>query len=447
MHDINKLNPDRLRGQQLYSLARQLIPGGTQLLSKRPEMYAPGQWPPYFERAAGVEVTDLDGRTFVDMTSMGLGASLLGYADPDVEAAVIDRLRRGSTTTLNCPEDVYLAQVLIGLHPWAEMARFCRGGGEAMAIAIRIARAHRKRDLVAFCGYHGWHDWYLAANLGADGDRLGSHLIAGLEPAGVPRGLAGTALPFTYNRIDELHAIVREHGHNLAAIVMEPTRSQPPEGGFLEKVRDISDKSGACLVFDEISVGFRLHHGGAHLRYGVMPDIAVFAKALANGIPMAAVLGRSAVMQAAQTSFISSTFWTEALGPAAAIAAIKKMKESSVHEHVAVIGKMCREGLTSLAERHGVPLKVGGHDALMTINFPLPAALAVQTLFTVRMLDHGFLAGAAFYPSLAHQPSHIMEYLDRADDVFREIRAAIDAGDVEAMIGGPIRHAGFTRLA
>ena len=435
------------RGEDLYRRARQLIPGGTHLLSKRPEMFAPDQWPAYFDSAAGVEITDLDGRTFVDMTSMGLGACLLGYADSDVEQAVIDRLRRGSTCTLNSSEEVELAQMMLQLHPWAQMARFARAGGEAMAIAVRIARAHTRRDRIAFCGYHGWHDWYLAANIDPSGDQLGAHLLPGLEPAGVPAALSGSAVPFTYNHIDELAEIARDHGSSLAAIAMEPTRSQPPENGFLEKVREIADNTGATLIFDEISVGFRLHHGGAHLRYGVQPDLAVFAKALANGIPMAAVLGREEVMQAAQRSFISSTFWTEALGPVAAIATLRKMERSRVWEHIAAIGKQYKAGLRQLASRHGVPLKIAGHDALVSMIFEVPNALALQTLFTVRMLDRGFLAAAAFYPSLAHEARHVERFLDVADDVFREMHQALHCNDVEARIGGPVRHSGFSRLA
>jgi len=434
-------------GQALYQRAKRLIPGGTQLLSKRPEMFAPGQWPPFFRSAKGVEVTDVDGRTFTDMTTMGIGACLLGYADPDVERAVIDRLQRGPMSSLNCPEEVELAEALLAMHPWAKMIRYSRGGGEAMSVAVRIARAFTRRDRVAFCGYHGWHDWYLAANLDTSSDRLDGHLLPGLAPAGVPRGLAGSALPFAYNKIDELRKIVQQHGSELAAIVMEPTRSQLPAPGFLEAVREIADKTGAVFIFDEISVGFRLHCGGAHMHYGVTPDIAVFAKALGNGVPVAAIIGTDRVMQAAQGSFISSTFWTDGLGPAAAIAVLAKMQRINLPAHIQSIGKLYKAGIERLAAKHQLPLKVGGHDVFPAISFASDQALALQTLLTVRLLDRGFLSGAAFYPCFLHQPHHVEKFLSAADEVFAELKAAIAAGDVLSRIGGDVRHSGFSRLA
>ncbi len=285
--------------QQAYSRARQIIPGGTQLLSKRPEMYAPSRWPAYYSEARGCEVIDLDGRCFVDMTTAGIGSCLLGYADPDVTDAVVRRVQLGSMCILNSPEELELAELLLQLHPWAEQARFARTGGESMAVAVRLARAATGRPRVAFCGYHGWSDWYLAANLSEQtaqgaGDPLAAHLLAGLSPCGVPRGLAGTALPFGYNRLDELERHVRAHGRELAAIVMEPTRNRDPGPGFLEGVRALADECGAALVFDEISAGWRFALGGAHLKYGVMPDVAVFAKALGNGHPIGAIVGRAA---------------------------------------------------------------------------------------------------------------------------------------------------------
>jgi glutamate-1-semialdehyde 2,1-aminomutase len=438
-------------GQSLYAAAKTLIPGGTQLLSKRPEMFAPGQWPPYYQSASGCEVVDLDGRRFVDMSMMGIGACLLGYNDPDVSAAVIERVRNGSACTLNNPEEVDLARGLLELHPWAGGVRYARCGGEAMAMAVRIARARTRRDVIAFCGYHGWQDWYLAANLPAGGtgestDNLRGHLLPGLHPRGVPAALGGTALPFRYNQLDELAAIVAAHRPRLAAVVMEPTRSTHPQPGFLEGVRQLCDDCGAVLVLDEITAGWRLHRGGAHLRYGLRPDVAVFAKAIGNGHPMAAVIGTADVMQAAQESFISSTAWSEGVGPAAAVATVRKMRQVDVPAHVAGIGERFRAGLAAVASRHGVPLRLDGHAALTSLVFDHPQALALQTLFTVRMLDRGFLASGAFYPSLAHNVGHVDAYLAAADEVFGELAAALRQGNVESRIGGPMKHAGFARL-
>lgn len=443
--------PTGAQGASVYSKARKLIPGGVQLLSKRPEMYAPGQWPAYFAQARGCEVVDWDGRRFCDMTTSGIGSCLLGYADPDVRAAVQRRVELGSMSTLNCVEEVDLAELLLALHPWAEQVRYCRTGGESMAVAVRIARAATRRDSIAFCGYHGWSDWYLAANLNATSpqesqDSLKGHLLPGLSPDGVPRGLGGTMLPFAYNHLDQLKEQVRAHGSKLAAVVMEPTRSVDPEPGFLEGVRALCDECGAALVLDEITSGWRMLLGGAHLRYHIRPDIAVFAKGLANGHPMGAVIGRQRFMDVAQTSFISSTYWTEGVGPAAALATIEKFQRIDVPEHVARIGERFRQGWLALANSYRVPARATGHAALLSLTFDHPQAAALGTLFTVRMLARGFLTGGGFYPSLGHCERHVDDFMASADDVFAEIAQAIAKSDIEARIGGPVRQTGFARL-
>ncbi|MBI4789817.1 MAG: aminotransferase class III-fold pyridoxal phosphate-dependent enzyme [Chloroflexi bacterium] len=430
---------------QLYQRARRRIPGGTQLLSKRPEIFAPEQWPAYYSRAKGVEVWDVDGNKYVDMSLCGIGASVLGFADPDVDAAVKAAIDNGSMCTLNSPEEVELADLLCEIHPWAEMARYARGGGEAMALAVRIARAHTRRDKVAFCGYHGWHDWYLAANL-ARGDMLDGHLLPGLEPAGVPRGLTGSAIPFRYNHLDELRAIVAENKDELAAIVMEPVRDHDPEPGFLESVRETADEIGAVLVFDEVTAAFRMNTGGIHLRYGVNPDIAVFAKAISNGYPMAAIIGVGRVMQAAQTSFISSTYWTERIGPTAALATIKKFQQHNVAQHLVEAGKRIQTGWKLAAERVGLAVHVGGLPPLSHLAFDYENGQAIATLFTQLMLERGFLASIAFYASYAHQDEHIESYLDATSDVFTVLAEAVRAGAIEDKLNGPIAHAGFRRL-
>jgi len=433
------------KGQKLYGKAKTVIPGGTQLLSKRPEMFLPEHWPSYYGKARGVEVWDLDGNRYLDMSINGIGACVLGAADPDVDEAVKRIIAGGSMSTLNAPEEVELAGLLCELHPWADMVRYARGGGEAMAVAVRIARAHTGRDKIAFCGYHGWHDWYLAANLSED-QALDGHLLPGLEPLGVPRGLLGTALPFRYNCIEELIGIVERHRDDLAAIVMEPIRDHQPEKGFLEDIRAIASETGAVLIMDEVSAGFRLSTGGAHLCFGIEPDMAVFAKAMSDGYPMAAIIGRKAVMEAAQRTFISSTYWTERIGPAAALATIKKHRLNKVHEHLVSMGEKVQSGWKNAAENSGLTVEVGGIYPLSHFTIQHEQSQAAHTLFTQVMLGKGFLASRSFYATYAHRDEHVESYLKAVGETFKMISEALASGQIIERLRGPVAHTGFRRL-
>ena len=236
----------------------------------------------------------MDGNAYTDVSYMGIGANVLGYANDEVDAAAKEAISNGGMCTLNAPEEVYLAQKLLELHPWAGGVRYAKAGGEAMALAARIARAHTRKDIILFCGYHGWHDWYLSANL-SNKNALNDQHIAGLEPLGVPAGLAGTNLPFHYNCIEEFQELMRKHEGKIAAVVMEPIRNDDPEDGFLEKIRKATADAGVVLIFDEITAGFRLCVGGSHKILGVEPDMAVFAKGLTNGYPLSAIIGRKRI--------------------------------------------------------------------------------------------------------------------------------------------------------
>jgi len=259
-------------GIKLWNRAKRLIPGGTQLLSKRSEIFLPEHWPSYYKKAKGVGIWDLDDNHYIDMSIMGVGTCILGYADDDVNDAVKTAVDMGSMSTLNCPEEVELAELLLKLHPWADMVRYAKTGGEAMAIAVRIARACSKKDKIAFCGYHGWHDWYLSSNL-ADDTNLDGQLLPGLKPLGVPRDLTGTAIPFNYNEIGELEEIVKDN--DIGVIVVEPIRHQEPKNNFLENTRRIAEEINAVLIFDEITSGWRMNVGGIHELYKVYPTNSI----------------------------------------------------------------------------------------------------------------------------------------------------------------------------
>jgi len=434
------------KGQKLYKRAKAIIPGGTQLLSKRPELHLPDYWPSYYSKAKGCEVWDLDGKKYIDMSYMGIGACVLGYADQDVNKAVKLAIDRGNASTLNSPQELELADLLLSLHPWAKMVRFACGGGEVMSIAIRIARAKAGKDKVLFCGYHGWHDWYLASNL-ADDKALDGHLLPGLDPKGVPRALKGTAVPFRYNDTKEFLRLIDKYKDEVGVVVMEPLRNFSPKKDFLETIRKVTKKLGIILVFDEVSYGFRLICGGAHLALKIEPDIAAFSKALGNGYPIAAVIGRREIMDVAQDSFISSTNWTNNVGLTAAIATITKFKKNNVARHLMATGKAILDGWVMLAKKHKLKIHTSGMYPIVHFDFEYKDPLALKTLFTQMMLEEGFLATNAFYASYAHKDSHVKKYLKATDKVFGQIAALIEKGNPEQYLKGKVSHAGFRRLA
>ncbi len=433
------------KGISLYRRAKQLIPGGTQLLSKRPEMFLPDQWPSYYKKCRGVEVWDLDGNKYVDMTIVGVGACPLGYGDPDVDAAVIKAVKAGNICTLNVPEEVELAELLCELHPWAEMVRYARTGGEAMAIAIRIARAYTGKSKILFCGYHGWHDWYLSANL-ADNKALDGQLLPGLKPTGVPRELIKTSIPFHYNNLKEFESLINKYKNEIGAVVMEPVRNYWPEKNFLEGIRQATKEKDIPLVFDEVTSGFRMTTGGIHLKLKIEPDICVFAKAIGNGYPMAAVIGKSKFMNVAQKSFISSTYWTDKIGPAAALATIKKYKKYKVCAHLIAMGNMVQEGWRKLAKKYDLNIEITGIPPLSHWEIKEKDSQLIHTLIVKKMLEKGFLTSKAFYATYAHTKEHVNSYLDVLDSVIKESTPYLKNGTIEKLYQGPIAHTGFRRL-
>jgi len=431
-------------GQDLYKRAKQLIPGGTMLLSKRPEMFLPDQWPSYFSEAKGCVVTDLDGNKYTDMSIMGIGTNTLGYGHDEVDAAVFETVRKGNMSTLNCPEEVYLAEKLIEMNPWADMVRFARSGGEANAIAIRIARAASGKDEVAICGYHGWHDWYLSTNHN-DGDGLSGHLLPGLEPVGVPKNLKNTVHPFHYNNFEELTHIIETRP--IGVIKMEVVRNFGPEDNFLQKVRDLATEKNIVLVFDECTSGFRETYGGIFQKYGVQPDVAMFGKTIGNGYALTAVVGKRSVMEAAQKTFISSTFWTERIGPTAALKTLEVMQKIQSWNIITENGKIMQKGWQSLADAHQINIQHAGIPSLATYSFQYTDALKYKTLITQEMLKKGFLASTNFYASIAQKEEHFTSYFNALDEVYGTIKKCIDQNlNIDDLLEGPVCHSGFKRL-
>ncbi|HBR15978.1 MAG TPA: aminotransferase class III [Candidatus Omnitrophica bacterium] len=433
------------KGAALWEKAKRLIPGGNQLLSKRAEMFLPGRWPAYYQKAKGVDIWDMEMTKYVDMSIMGIGSCVLGYANDEMEKVVKAAVEQGNMSTLNCYEEVALAQKLIELHPWAEMARFAKTGGEINAVAIRIARAYTKKDKVAFCGYHGWSDWYLAANL-ADGDNLDGQLLPGLEPAGVPRALTGTAMPFNYGKIEELKQIVTKNKDEVGVIIMEVTRYTAPDLNFLREVRQIAEEIGAVLIFDEISSGFRANTGGMHLLYDIRPDMMTLGKALGAGYPITAVIGKGKIMQAAQDTFISSTYWTERIGFVAGLETIRQYETYHVADHLVEMGNYAHEGLEKIFRSNDLKISVVGMPAVPVIAIKEENPLEIKTVITQEMLKRFYLASNIIYISSAHTREIIDGYLKNMAEVFEHIIPAIKSGRVATLLESPVCHGGFKRL-
>lgn len=432
-------------GNELWVRAKKIIPGGNQIFSKRSERFLPGLWPAYYKKAKGCEIWDLDDTHYFDFAGMGVGTCILGYADDDVDTAVINAIVSGSMATLNVEEEVILAEKLVEIHPWAEMVRFAKSGGEAAAIGIRIGRAASGKDRVAFCGYHGWTDWYLSSNI-ADSKSLDGQLLPGLVPNGVPRSLKDTALPFNYNKIEELEAIVDKYPGEIGVVIMEPRRGAGPENNFLEKVKAITKKIGAVLIFDEITSGFRINLGGIHMTMGVTPDITLLGKALGNGFPISAIVGTREVMEAAQTSFISSTFWSDRVGFAAAIAALDKMKRTNAQEYMVKIGEQIFDGRKKIAADTGMDMKSGGIPSFSYLSFNYKNPVAIQTLYLQEMLKKGYLVDMGSATSTAHTEEIVKKFLEVEWGVLAKIKKHIDSNEVESNLEGDIRHTGFKRL-
>lgn len=431
------------KGQKLWNRAKKVIPGGNSLLSKRPEMFLPEIWPAYFSKAKGCKIWDLDNTELLDMSLMGVGTNILGYGNPEVDEAVNRVVADGNMSTLNSPDEVYLAEKLIELHPWADMVKFARTGGEANAVAIRISRAASGKDQVAICGYHGWHDWYLSANLG-ESPQLDGHLLPGLEPNGVPRNLRNSVFTFTYNDYEQLLNIVKNN--NIGVIKMEVVRNEEPKNGFLEKVRKLATEEGIVLIFDECTSGFRETFGGIHKKYNVEPDMATFGKALGNGYAITAVVGRREVMDAAQSTFISSTFWTERIGPVAALKTLEVMENEKSWEAITSKGLKLRNSWREIASRHNLNIQFSGIPALSGFNFISKNNLEYKTYLTQEMLKAKILASNSIYFSVAHSANYIEIYLEKLEEIFTRISEFESGSNINEFLDGPTCHSGFKRL-
>ena len=432
--------------KKLQRYAHRIIPGLSGLLGKRPEMYLPGgNWPTYYTKAKGINIWGIDGKKYLDFTMGGIGTSVLGYSDEDINNAAINAVKSGSMTTLNPLEDVELAEELLKIHPWAGSVKFARTGGESMSIAIRLSRAFTKKDKVLFCGYHGWQDWYLSANLKSN-KKLNEHLLPGLEPLGVPKGLSGSVIPFRFNDWKDLERVVKKNAKKCAAIVLEPCREKFPDKEYLQEIRKIANKNNCVLIFDEITSGWRINTGGAHQKFKVNPDIVVYGKTIANGIPMGAIIGRKKIISLALKSFISSSFWTEKVGPACALTFIKKHRKLKLGKKLNKIGLEIKKVWRDAAYKSNLKIQIDGINPLATFKLKTKNWPATITFFNQEMLKKNILASDRCYANLKHDKSSIKKYKDACEMIFQNISDLDKKGILENKLEGPIKQMGFKRL-
>jgi glutamate-1-semialdehyde 2,1-aminomutase len=434
-----------MRGIKMWNSAIQSIPGGNGLLSKRPDRYAPDIWPTYYQSSTGVQVTDLDGNKYIDMAQMGIGSAILGYAHPELTEAICKAAKSGVNCTLNCPEEFQLAEKLLELNPFAGGVKFARGGGEAMSVAVRIARVASGRYKVAFSGYHGWTDWYLSANLNGK-DELAQHLLPGLEPKGVPIGLKETAIPFLYNDVQDFERVLTEHP-DVGVICIEGARLDFPQPEFLEAIMRLADKNNAIIICDEITSGWRLTDGGVYKLNGFRPDIVVYAKALGGGYAISAVVGKKDVMDVAQETFISSTMWTEKIGFVAGLKTIEILTREKVWEHLLFIGELIGKGWSRLAQKHALKMRITDFKPLITFKLDYGEDnKLLETLFIQEMLKRGFITSPSVYVSFAHSEKIVEHYLSETDEVFSILAEAVYNGDVHSRLNTRPRSDSFSRL-
>ena len=441
---INNLGSQMTKSHKYWERAKKVIPGGNMLLSKRPDIFLPIYWPTYYTKSKGCAVWGLDKKKYIDFSFMGVGTNILGYNNDKINKSVFQAIKAGNLTTLNNPDEIILAEKLTDIHKWADMAKFARTGAEANSIAVRLSRAFTKKELVIFCGYHGWSDWYLANNL--SDKKVDQHLLKGMEIEGVSKSLKNSILAFRYNEIDQLKKIVKKYKNKISSLIMEVSRNFKPKDNFLKKIRKICNENKIILIFDECTTGFRYNLGGLHLKYGVNPDMATFGKAIGNGYGITAVLGKQKIMRKAKNTFISSTFWTEKIGVSAAIKTIEVMEKTKPWIKINHTGKYIKKKWNEISRKHKIGIKISGLNAMPTFIFNNNHQI-LKTYVTQEMLKKNFLVTNTIYVSTAHSSKLVGEYLKEFDKILKKISKFKNSEiKSKSILEGPVSASTFSRL-
>ena len=432
-----------MKGQNLWKLAKEIIASGNMLLSKNPDTFLPRLWPSYFQKTKGCYIWDLDGKKYIDMSTMSVGTNVLGYNNLKVDNAVKKIIKKGNMSTLNCPEEVHLAKELIRTHKWASFAKFARTGAEANSIAIRIARSHNKKKKIAICGYHGWHDWYLSTNLSLK-DGLKDHLLPGLSSSGIPLGLKNTVYQFKFNSIDSFKKLIKSK--KIGIVIMEVARSKKPKKNFLQEIRKICTKNKISLIFDECTTGFRENYGGMHKVYKINPDIAVFGKAIGNGYAITAVICRKEYKESAEQTFMSSTFWTERIGPAAALKTLEVMKKEKPWRIIKKNSLFLRLEIIKIAKKNDLKINISEVSSILSFSFKSNKHREYKTYLTQEMLRANIIAGTSIYLSIAHNRKIIKKYLYSLNKIFRTIKECESGKNIYKLLKTPLCQSAIKRI-
>ncbi len=423
------------KSEELWKQAVELIPAGTQSLSKSPTSFVDGVAPKYVVKANGCMMTDVDGNEYIDF-GMALGPIVLGYNHPVTNEAIVKQLQNGIIFSLLNPLEVEVAKILTDIIPCAEMIRYGKNGSDATTIAVRVARAYTGRDKIACCGYHGWHDWFVGTT-----ERY----------KGVPQATRDLTLKFEYNNIESLRKIFKENKGQVACVIMEAVHAEEPKEGFLEQVKEVCHANDALFILDEIKMGFRIAMGGGEEYYKVIPDLAAFGKSMANGMPISVLVGKKEFMKELNEEvFYSFTFAGETLALAASIANINFMLKHDVINHLWNVGNRLKNGLNEIALEAGLEkyMKCTGLGPYTTVNFygEKVDPLLVKSLFMQECIKRGVMFGGYHIMCFAHTP----EIIDRTLSVYKEsariVKDSLNKGDIlERMEGKPMQPV-FKRL-
>jgi len=413
------------KSKQLFAKANKVIPLASQTFSKSYLQYVKGSAPLFVTHGKGSRIWDVDGNEYVDFIN-GLLPVVLGYQYKAVDDAIKKQLEKGIVFSLASPLEYELAQLLKKHIPVAEMVRFGKNGSDATTGAVRLARAVTKREHIVTSGYHGWHDWYIGSTQ---------------RRAGVPKSTQQLTHEFKYNNIASLEKIFKEHKNKVAAVILEPMSYEEPEGKFLEKVKALTHKNGALLIFDEIITGFRFSMGGAQKLFGVTPDLAAFGKSMANGMPISALVGKQKYMKQVEDIFFSFTQGGETLSLAASIATIKEMEKKNVIKHLYKQGAYLQKGTTKLLKENGLDnvIKVKGKPCWQVFSISSvkgASDLEIKSYIQQELLQRGFLWYGSHNMSFSHTKGDVDALLRAYKIIFADLSLYLGKGTLKEQLKG-----------